>query len=133
MRVWLDAQRMASRGLPANDVENAIRRENAEIPAGRVEGSGREFSVRTRGDLVTAEEFGAIIVRQAGDETVRLRDVAQVERGAEDERTAVRYNGLPAIGLGIIKQQKASTIDVAEVVVSELPELRKLVPEGMTL
>ncbi len=133
MRVWLDAQRMAARGLTANDVENAIRRENAEIPAGRVEGEGREFSVRTRGDLVTPEEFAAIIVRQTGDETVRLGDVAQVELGAEDERTAVRYNGQPTIGLGIIKQQKASTIDVAEVVEAELPELGKVVPEGMTL
>ncbi len=133
MRVWLDAQRMAARGLTASDVENAIRRENAEIPAGRVEGEGREFSVRTRGDLVTPEEFAAIIVRQTGDETVRLGDVAQVELGAEDERTAVRYNGQPTIGLGIIKQQKASTIDVADVVVNELPELAKIVPEGMTL
>ena len=133
MRVWLDAPRMAARGLTTSDVESAIRRENVEIPAGRVEGQGREFAVRTRGDLSTPEEFAAIIVKQNGDDYVRLGDVAQVELGAEDERTAVRYNGQPAIGLGIVKQSKASTIDVANVVIDELPELARLLPDGMRL
>lgn len=133
MRVWLDPQRMAARGLTTVDVEDAIRRENAEIPAGRVEGEGREFSVRTRGNLATPDEFGDIIIRQTADDFVRLRDVAEVELGAEDERTAVRYNGVPAIGLGIIKQSKASTLDVANEVISRLPELRSQLPNGMEL
>ena len=76
MRVWLDPARMAAHGLTTQDVENGIRAGNAEIPAGRVEGEEREFSVRTRGDLSTAEEFGAIIVKQQGTERVRLDDVA---------------------------------------------------------
>jgi multidrug efflux pump len=133
MRVWLDAQRMAAHNLTTVDVENAIRRENTEIPAGRIEGEGREFSVRTRGELVTPEEFSAIIVKQSGNDLVRLSDVAQVALGAADERTAVRYNGQPAIGLGIVKQSKASTLDVAKAVIADLPELTKLVPEGMQI
>ncbi len=133
MRVWLDAQRMAAHGLTTADVEAAILRENVEIPAGRVEGEGREFSVRTRGDLATPEEFAAIIVKQNGDDFVKLGDVSQVSLGAEDERTAVRYNGQPAIGLGIVKQSKASTIDVAKAVINDLPELSKLLPDGMRL
>ncbi len=133
MRVWLDPQRMASRNLTTADVERAIARENAEIPSGRVEGAGREFSVRTRGDLVTAEEFGALIVAQRGDEPVRLRDIADVMVGAEDERTEVRYDGLPSVGLGVIKQSRASTLDVADVVINALPDLRKLLPDGMTI
>jgi multidrug efflux pump len=133
MRIWLDAPHMAAHGLTTADVEDAIRRENVEIPAGRVEGEGREFSVRTRGDLATPEEFAAIIVKQDGDDLVRLGDVAEVALGAEDERTAVRFNGQPAIGLGIVKQSKASTLDVANVVIKELPELSKMIPEGMKL
>ncbi|HTK82901.1 MAG TPA: efflux RND transporter permease subunit [Bacteroidota bacterium] len=133
MRVWLDPLRLASHGLTTADVENAIRTENAEIPAGRVEGSGREFAVRTRGELSKPEEFGAIIISQKDNDVVRLRDVAEVSVGAEDERTVARYNGQPAVGLGIVKQAKASTVDVAAAIRASLPDLEKLVPEGMKL
>jgi multidrug efflux pump len=133
MRVWLDPLRMANHGLTAQDVEAAVRRENAEIPAGRVEGFEREFSVRTRGELSKPEEFGAIIVSQGAEGIVRLRDVAEVTVGAADERTLARYNGQPAVGLGIVKQSKASTVDVAAAVRKSLNELTGLLPEGMKL
>ena len=133
MRVWLDPMRMASHGLAARDIEAAVRRENAEIPAGRVEGLEREFSVRTRGELSEPEEFGAIIVAQDKNGIVRLRDVAEVNVGAEDERTIARYNGQPAVGLGIVKQSKASTVDVATEVREALTELTGLLPQGMRL
>ncbi|MBN2009813.1 efflux RND transporter permease subunit [candidate division KSB1 bacterium] len=133
MRVWLDPLRMAAHKLTTQDVENAIRRENAEIPGGRVEGDEREFSVLTRGELRTPDEFGAIIVSQKETDLVRLRDVAQVNIGAEDERTVARYNGEPAVGLGIVKQSKASTVDVAAQIRNALPDLRALLPEGMEL
>jgi multidrug efflux pump len=133
MRVWLDPLRMAAHGLSPQDVEMAIRRENAEIPGGRVEGAGREFAVRTRGELNTPDEFGAIIVAQRKEGIVRLRDIAEVTVGAEDERTVARYNGVTSVGLGIVKQSKASTIDVASAVRGALPELARLLPEGMKL
>ncbi len=78
MRVWLDPLRMASHGLTTQDIEAAIRGENAEIPGGRVEGQRREFAVRTRGELSKPEEFGAIIISQKDNDVVRLRDVADV-------------------------------------------------------
>jgi multidrug efflux pump len=133
MRVWLDPQRMAAYGLTTQDVERAIRLENVEIPGGRVEGTEREFAVRTRGELQTPEEFAAIVVAQKETNTVRLGDVAQVEVGAEDERTLTRYNGQAAIGLGIVKQSKASTLGVASNVRDAIPDLQKLLPEGMRL
>jgi multidrug efflux pump len=133
MRVWLDPLRMAGRGLTTQDVESAIRRENTEIPGGRVEGQGREFAVRTRGELSKPEEFGAIIVSQKNNDVVRLRDVAEVIVGPADERTAVRFNGGTAVGLGVVKQSKASTVDVAADVRAALPDLVKLLPEGMKL
>jgi multidrug efflux pump len=133
MRVWLDPLRMAAHGLTAQDIEAAVRRENAEIPAGRVEGQEREFAVRTRGELSKPEEFAAIIISQNKNDVVRLRDVADVTVGAEDERTVARYNGEQAVGLGIVKQSKASTVDVAAAVRAALPDLSKILPEGMKL
>ena len=133
MRVWLDPLRMAAHKLTTYNIEAAIRNENAEIPGGRVEGVQREFAVRTRGELSNPEEFGAIIVSQKGNEVVRLRDVANVEVGAEDERTTARWMGEPAVGLGIVKQSKASTVDVAQEIRNALPELIEQLPEGMKL
>lgn len=133
MRVWLDPQRMAAHELSVGEVEQAIASSNAEIPAGRVEGTEREFSVRTRGELSTPEGFGAIVVKEKDGEIVRLTDVATVEVGAQDDRTRIRYNGRQAIGLGIVKQSKASTIDVADVVTAALPGIEKQLPEGMKM
>ncbi|HTK30619.1 MAG TPA: efflux RND transporter permease subunit [Candidatus Saccharimonadaceae bacterium] len=133
MRVWLDPQRLAAYHLTVADVENALRNQNAEIPSGRIEGKGREFSVHTRGDLVSPEEFSAIVVSNEGNKPVHLSDVADVHVGAEDDRNIARYNLLPAVGLGIVKQQKASTVDVAHEVKRALPSLRKALPPGMLL
>ncbi|MCB0299801.1 MAG: efflux RND transporter permease subunit, partial [Calditrichaeota bacterium] len=133
MRIWLNPLRMAAFNLTTQDVEAAIRRENAEIPGGRVEGAEREFAVRTRGELNTPEEFANIIVSQNEGDRVRLGDVADVQVGAEDERSLARFNCRPAVGLGIVKQSKASTVDVADVVRATLDELRASMPEGIQL
>ena len=133
MRVWLDPLKMAAYSLSVQDVEAAVHRENAEIPGGRVEGTAREFAVRTRGELNTPEGFGAIIVAHRGNEIVRLRQIAEVEVGPENERTKTRFNGDPAIGLGIVKQKQASTLDVAAAVRASLPELGQLMPAGMRI
>jgi multidrug efflux pump len=133
MRIWLDPARLAAYGLTVVDVDRAIQGQNAEIPSGRIEGEGREFSVRTRGELADPEAFGAIFVAQVGDRSVRLSDVADVAVGAEDERTIIRYNGVPAVGLGIVKQATASTLEVANAVKASLPQLNTLVPKGLKL
>jgi multidrug efflux pump len=133
MRVWLDPARLAAYGLTVVDVDNAIQGQNAEIPSGRIEGAGREFSVRTRGELADPAAFGAIFIAQRGDRPVHLSDVAEVAVGAEDERTIIRYNRLPAVGLGIVKQASASTLEVANAVKAALPQLSGLVPKGMKL
>lgn len=133
MRVWLDPQRLAAYAVTVADVERALRTQNAQVPSGRIEGSGREFSVHTRGDLTRPEEFAAIVVSNQGNRVVRLGDVSEVRVGAEDERNVARYNGLPTVGLGIVKQQKASTVDVAQNVRAALPALRGILPAGMQL
>ncbi len=133
MRVWLDPLRMAAHSVTTVDVESAIRAANAEIPGGRVEGERREFAVRTRGELGEPGEFADIIVARRENSLVRLKDVAEIEVGAEDERTIARYNGVNAVGLGIVKQSRASTVAVADKVTAALPELSELLPPGMKL
>ncbi|MDX1430203.1 MAG: efflux RND transporter permease subunit, partial [Rhodothermales bacterium] len=133
MRVWLDPLRMAAHGITTVDVENAIRLANAEIPGGRVEGERMEFAVRTRGELTSPTEFADIIISQNENDLVRLSDIAQVEVGAEDDRTIARYNGINAVGLGIVKQSRASTVAVADAVTNAIPDLSEILPPGMTL
>lgn len=133
MRVWLDAQRLVAYGLTVQDVEAALRAQNVELPAGRIEGAMREFTVQAATDLKTPEEFGSVIIRQAGDTPVRIRDVGRVELGAADDRNIIRVNGLPAVGLGIVKQSTANTLEVARAVKAEMPRLQTALPPGMKL
>ncbi|MCG8591423.1 MAG: efflux RND transporter permease subunit [Proteobacteria bacterium] len=120
MRIWIDNRRLGAQGLTIGDVIGTLERENVDIPSGRVESSDHEFTVRSLGELKTPAEFGSLIVASVNGEPVRLRDVAEVETGPEDERKIVRYNGVPAVGLGVIKQSKANTLDVADAVKREV-------------
>ena len=133
MRIWLDRDRLASFGLVAKDVEDALRRQNVEIPSGRVEGQDREFSVLTETDLRTPEQFNKLIIRETNGYLVRLKDVGSAELGAADVRNRVRVNGEPAVGLGIVKQSNANTLEVARAVKAELPAIQSSLPEGMNL
>src|SRR3989304_4064394 len=134
--VWLALSSTHHSGLELSDFADRVLKERIQRMPGVgsvIIGGEREFAVRTRGDLTEPEEFGAIIVLQKGNDIIRLRDVADVNVGAEDERTMARWNGQLAVGLGIVKKTKASTVDVAAEIHSVLPELSKLLPEGMKL
>ena len=128
IRVWIDNSRLTAHGLAVSDVSEALRRGNVEIPAGRVEGTGRELTVRTQGELRTADDFGALVVAEVAGRPIRLSDVARVEVGAEDDRKVVRYQGKPAVALGIIRQSKSNTLDIAEAVRREIEAIRKELP-----
>ena len=131
MRIWLDAARLAAYSLTPQDVENALRTQNVEVPAGRIEGRDTEFTVLAETDLRLPDQFGAIIVKQVAGFPVRLRDVARVERGPLEERVSVRFNGQPAIAIGVVKQAVANPLDISKGVREELPEIIKILPEGM--
>ncbi len=131
MRIWIDNTRLTGQNLTIADVAAALQRENVDIPSGRIEGSEREFTVRTPGEMKTAEEYDALILAETESGPVRLRDVGRAEVGAEDERKLVRFNGVPAVALGIVKQSKANTLDVAAEVRRELAELSDELPEGV--
>ncbi|MBT9569400.1 MAG: efflux RND transporter permease subunit [Thiobacillus sp.] len=133
MRLWLDPNRMAALGITVQDVEAALRSQNTELPSGRIESQMREFSVLAQTDLRTPAEFERVIIRDSGGVLVRLADIGRAEIGAEDERNIVRVNGRAAVGLGIVKQSTANTLEVARAVKAELPRLQAELPEGMQL
>lgn len=133
MRIWLDRGKLASLKLTTQDVEDAIRRQNVEIPAGRIESAKREFNVLSQTDLSTPEQFGAIIIRDAAGYPIRVRDVAKVEVAPVNERVITRFRGNPAISLGVVRQSTANTLDIAKSVRQEIAEINKSLPEGMKL
>lgn len=133
MRVWLDRDALTGYGLVPSDVESAIRRQNAEIPAGRIEGLEREFTVLTRTDLNTPEEFDRIIVKEVGGVPVYLKQVARVVIGPEEERVIARFNGDPAVAMGVVRQSTSNPLDLAEGLNAELPRIEASLPEGMKL
>jgi multidrug efflux pump len=133
MRLWIDRDRLAAYGLTPQDVENGLRRQNVEIPSGRIESSQREFTVLTEADLRTAAQFDDMILTESRGYPVRLRDVGQARLGALDERSVLRVNGNPAVGLGIVKQSTANTLSVANAAKAELARLQGILPAGMSL
>ena len=132
MRVWIDRQALAARNLTVQDVEDAIRRENIELPGGRIESTNRELTVRTDSRMSRPEQFREIVVRRAeSGAQVLLGEVARIEIGPEDNRGAYRINGRPAIGLGILRQSTANTLSVANGVKAEMDRIRPTLPEGI--
>ena len=134
MRVWLDRQKLAARGLTTIDVENALTRQNVERPAGRLESVDRELTLRTTRPYETADDFSRLIITRGDDGyPIRLGDVALVEVSPLQPRSVFRANGIPAVGIGIVKQSKANTLDVARAVKAEMNRLAKDLPEGMQI
>jgi multidrug efflux pump len=134
MRIWLDREAMAARGITADDITAALRRENVELPAGRLESTQREFTLRTRTGLTRPDDFSALVIQRSSDGNfVRLGDVAQVRLGAEDERSIARANSVPAIGMGIEQQSKGNTVEVSRGVRAAMEEMGPSLPEGVVI
>lgn len=134
MRIWLDRNQLAARGLTANDVESVLRAENVELPAGAVEGETRQLTVRVRRAFATVEDFSRLVLKSGSNGyLVRLGDVARVEKGTEESRLMFRGNGIPQVGIGIIKQSTANTIDVARGAKRERDRVNAILPSNMSL
>jgi len=134
MRIWLDRLQMAARGLTANDVEQALRAENVELPAGAVESVERQFTVRVARAFSSAEDFEQLVLAQGDDGyLLRLGDIARVERAPAEDRSFFRGNTVPQVGIGIVKQSVANTIEVARAAKDEAERLRPTLPDGMSI
>jgi len=131
MRLWLDSGKMAAHQITVLDVQTALRAQNVQLPSGRVENLDREMTIETRGELKTAEQFNQLVVKHEGTKMVRLRDIGEAREGVENERTVARNNGEPCIFLGIIKQSKANTVEVAHGIKDEMEHIKPILPAGI--
>lgn len=134
MRVWLDRKAIAARGLTVSEVESALRRENIEAPAGSLESSTRTYTVRIDRAFKTAEDFAGLVVYEGDDGyLVRLGDIARVEKGTTEDRNTFRGNGIPMVGMGVVKQSTANTVEVAAAARELAEQLNESLPNGLQI
>jgi multidrug efflux pump len=133
MRINVDRDRLAGYRLTVQDVEDALRRQNVELPSGRIESQQREFNIVAATDLQTVQQFENAIVANVAGYPVRIRDVAEVRLGALDERVIARFNGEPSINMGVIKQATGNPLELSQAVRSEVEKINETLPEGMRI
>jgi multidrug efflux pump len=134
MRLWLDRNAMAARNITVSDIENRLRAENVELPAGEVESIEREFSVRVARSYLSEDDFKRLVIRRGDSgQLVRLGEVARVQLDSEDDKSEFRGNGINMIGVGIVKQSKANTLDVVQNVKREVARIAESLPESMII
>jgi multidrug efflux pump len=132
MKVWLDRNAMAARDITVTDIENVIRSENVELPAGEVESVDRDFEVRVARSFLSPADFGNLTIKASADGyLVKLKEVARVELGAEDDETEFRGGGVNMIGLGIVKQSKANTLEVARSAKQAIQRIEQTLPDNI--
>ncbi|HOF04827.1 MAG TPA: efflux RND transporter permease subunit [Syntrophales bacterium] len=133
VRIWLDADKLRAFQVTPNDVMTALSRENVEIPGGRIEAATKEYTVKVKGEFPSVQEFNDLIVSWYRGVPVRIRDVGRAEDGMEEQRSIVRFNGLPAVAVGIQKQSGTNTVEVIDRVKTEIEKIRKTLPPGMVI
>lgn len=133
IRIWLDRTRLAARNVTVAEVEQALRQNNVELPAGSIDSATRNFTVRAEGRLSTADEFRELVIRREGNDLLRLADVANVRVGVESDVGRLRANGETAIGMGVIRQSKANTVAVSNAVQAELDKIRQTLPPEVSI
>lgn len=132
MRIWLDPDQLAAYRVTVQDVEDALRRQNLEVPAGRIESQQREFNVTARTDLNTEAQFAQIALKVVNGYTVRLRDVARIEQAPANERSIVRLNGTPSVSAGVIRNATANPLQISAGVREAMPKIQQDLPPGLT-
>ena len=132
MRIWMDPIKLASLKLAPSDVLQALNRENVELPAGRVEGQNTELTVRTLGRLTSEEDFNNLIIKEQGDNVVRVSDIGYAKLGPENERTILRRDGIPGCALAIVAQPGANNIDIANRLYKKLDQIQRDLPQDVS-
>jgi len=128
MRLWIDPLKLASYRLTAIDVLNALTRQNIELPSGSIEGATTELTVRTLGRLTTVDEFNNLIVKEESDRVVKFMDVGRAELAPENERTLMRRDGVPMVGVAVVPQPGANQIAIVDEVYKRIDQIRKDLP-----
>jgi multidrug efflux pump len=133
MRLWMDPIKLAAYGVTPLDVQQALSRENVELPSGRIEGSTTELTVRTMGRLTSPEEFNNLIIREDEGRKVRFQDIGYAELGAQNERTVLKRNGIPMVGVVAIPQPGSNQLSIAEEFFVRVDRIERDLPEDINL
>lgn len=133
MRLWMDPAKLAAYSITPLDIRNALNRENIELPSGRIEGNNTELTVRTMGRLTTVDDFNNLIIREAGGIVVRFRDVGTAELYPENDRSILRRDGVPMVGIVLIPQPGANFIQIADEFYKRIEQIKKDLPEDVEL
>jgi hydrophobic/amphiphilic exporter-1 (mainly G- bacteria), HAE1 family len=132
-RVWLDNDKLRSYGITAQDIMAALKRENIELPGGRIESNTKEYTVKVKGEFPTIQQFNDLVVGYSRGAAVKIKDIGRAEDGMEEKRSFARFNGKNSVNLGIQKQSGTNTVEVVDRVKKELKIIKKTLPAGMNL
>lgn len=134
MRIWLDSSKLAARNLTVNEVEQALKQENIELPAGTIESINKDFTVRVKRQYTSVDDFKELVIKQGeAGHLIRLGDVARVEIGPVETRSVLRGNGSSMLGIGVVKQSKANTLAVAKRVKELMTKINETLPSHLAL
>ena len=133
IRIWLDREKLNTYGITAHDIVQAIQRKNIELPGGRIETDTKEYSIKIKGELKDVEEFNNLIIKYQNGSAIKLKDLATVQDGMEEERSVSKFNGQRAVAMGIQKQSGTNTVKVIEKVKEEIKSVKKTLPKGMDI
>lgn len=131
MRLWLDPTKMAGYGITPVDIKNAMDKENVELPSGSIEGNTVELTLRTMGQMHTAEEFNNVVIKEVNGQLVRFSDIGYAELGAADIKSYMKMNGIPMVGVVVIPQPGANHIEIADAVYERMEQMRKDLPDDV--
>ncbi len=132
-RIWLDREKLNAYGVTAHDILSALRRENVELPGGRIESNTKEYTIKVKGTISDIQKFGDLVIGSSKGAPIRIRDIGRVEDGMGEIRSIARYNGMNSVSFGVQKQSGANTVEVVDRVKEELAIIGKTLPEGMNL
>lgn len=133
MRIWFNPEKMVAYSITPLDVQNALFKENVELPSGKIAGNATELAVRTFGRLNTEEEFNNVIIRNVTGTDIRIRDIGEAVLGPENEESQLRESGIPMVALAIIPQPGSNYVDISDEFYKRFNQLKKELPEEFTL
>lgn len=133
MRIWIDPTKLSAYGLTALDIQDALNRENVELPSGKIAGNSTELTVRTFGRLFTEEEFNNVIIKSGPTGDIRLKDVGQAMLGPENEETVLRESNVTMVGLAIVPLPGANFVAIADDFYKRMDQIEQEVPEDIKL
>jgi hydrophobe/amphiphile efflux-1 (HAE1) family protein len=133
MRIWLDPAKLSAYNLTALEVQQALNRENVELPSGKISGNSTELTVRTFGRLYTEEDFSNVVIRSAPEGDIRLRDVGQAILGSENEESILRESNIPMVGMAIVPLPGSNYVAISDEFYKRLEQIKRDVPDDISL